>query len=158
MRAIGLSSENAENRCSVKLRLICTQTIGQENTRPTNTLFFLIVPAQRGYPELVMKPPGSYKLTHRARAPEPNYFDPFGLSFGRCERIVESLRHQILAGGPDQCLRIRQVFATPREIFRIEIQEPELSYHRTTLLDRDALEELLETEEVRERVVYSHES
>lgn len=106
-----------------------------------------------------MKPHGTYKLSHRTRAPEPTYFDPFGGgAFGRCERIIESLRLQILAGGPDQCLRIRQIFASPREIFRVEIREPELSYHRTTLLDRDALEELLETEEVRERVTTGHPS
>ncbi len=39
-----------------------------------------------------------------------------------------------------------------REIFRLELQLPELGYHRTTLLDRDALEELLEAEEIREVV------
>ena len=38
---------------------------------------------------------------------------------------------------------------------RVEIQEPELHYYRTTLLDGDALEDLLETEEVRRRVLKS---
>ena len=40
-----------------------------------------------------------------------------------------------------------------REIFRIEIHESESSYQRTTLIDRDALEDLLESEDVRERIL-----
>ena len=58
-------------------------------------------------------------------------------------RIVESLRHQIVEGANEQFLRIRQVFDSPREIYRIEIEVPDLSYLRTTLLDGEALEELL---------------
>lgn len=100
-----------------------------------------------------MKTHGTYKLTHRTRAIEPVFFDPLG----RYQRIVDSLRHQILSGGPEQCLRIRQVFTNPREIFRIEIREPELHYSRTTLLDRDALEDLLESEEIRERVLIHYD-
>jgi len=100
-----------------------------------------------------MKPPGSYKLTYRSRSAEPSYLDPFGHGAGRCQRIVDSLRSQILEGGPDQYLRIRQVFSNPREIYRVEIQEPAMNYQRTTLLDRDALEDLLETDGVLERVV-----
>lgn len=96
-----------------------------------------------------MKPPGTYKLTHRRRANDALGFDPFG----REGRIVDSLRAQILAGGPGQCLRLRQVFSTPREVFRLEIEEPEFHYQRTTLLDRDSLEDLLESEEVRERII-----
>ncbi len=99
-----------------------------------------------------MKPPGTYKLTNKRREAIPAEFDPFG----REGRIVDSLREQILAGGPGQCLRLRQVFATPREIFRLEIEEPEFHYYRTTLLDRDSLEDLLESEEVRERIVDGH--
>jgi len=96
-----------------------------------------------------MKPAGSYKLTHKRNASVEAEFDPFG----REGRIVDSLRAQILAGGPGQYLRLRQVFATPREIFRLEIEEPEIHYHRTTLLDRDSLEDLLESEEIRERII-----
>ena len=73
----------------------------------------------------------------------------------RCDRIVDSLRTQILEGDEDQSLRIRQVFANPREIYRIEIERPDQSYQRTTLLDRDALEELLATDDIRERVLDS---
>ena len=67
-------------------------------------------------------------------------------------RIVESLRNQIIDGGEDLFLRIRRVFDGPREIYRIEIEEPDLSYQRTTLLDGDALEELLAHKEVRDAV------
>ncbi len=103
-----------------------------------------------------MKPHGTYKLANRARAAEPSYLDPLGVGLGRCQRIVDSLRNQILQGGPDQYLRIRQVFSNPREIYRVEIQEPELHYFRTTLLDREALEDLLEIDAVRERVLSGH--
>jgi hypothetical protein len=105
-----------------------------------------------------MKPHGTYKLTHRARAAAPSWIDPLGLGLGRCQRIVDSLRSQILDGGPGQSLRIRQVFASPREIFRVEICEPSLSCQRITLLDRDALEDLLETDGVRERVMLQYEA
>jgi hypothetical protein len=44
------------------------------------------------------------------------------------------------------------VFETPREIFRLEIESPELAYQRTTLLDREALDELLEVDAVRTRL------
>ena len=48
--------------------------------------------------------------------------------------------------------RARRIFERPREVFRLEIENPELGYQRTTLLDRAALEELLAFGEVRERV------
>ncbi len=105
-----------------------------------------------------MKPHGAYKLSHRGRGPEAAYFGQLGHGFDRCQRIVDSLRDQILAGGPDQYLRIRQVFAGTREIYRVEIQEPGLHYRRTTLLDHDALEELLQSAEVRQRVVTLQDS
>ena len=57
-----------------------------------------------------------------------------------------------MEGGEGAHLRIRQVFQTPREIYRLELELPELGYQRTTLLDRDALEELLEADDVREVV------
>jgi hypothetical protein len=71
---------------------------------------------------------------------------------GREMRIVESLRHQIVEGGDEQSLRIRQVFDGPRDIYRIEIEVPNLGYLRTTLLDGEALEELLAHKEVRDVV------
>ena len=70
----------------------------------------------------------------------------------RVQRILESLRNEIVEGGGGQSLRIRQVFRAPREIYRLEFELPELGYQRMTLLDRDALEELLEADDVRAAV------
>ena len=42
---------------------------------------------------------------------------------------------------------------THKILFRLEIEIPEQGYQRTTLMDRDSLEELLEFDEVRERVL-----
>lgn len=71
---------------------------------------------------------------------------------GRVRRIVASLRDDILGGGGGRNLRIRRVFRRPREIYRLELALPDLGYQRITLLDRDALEELLEADDVRELV------
>lgn len=102
-----------------------------------------------------MKPPGTFKLLGRARRNTVDAMDPLVLCDDRSERIVNSLRLQILEGDADQSLRIRQIFDNPREIFRIEIERPLQGYQRTTLLDRDALEELLATDDIRERVLDS---
>ncbi len=104
---------------------------------------------------LPMKPPGTFKLLGRARRgprTQEDALDPMSLCVDRSDRIVDSLRMQILEGEPDQELRIRQIFKDPREIFRVEIDCPEQNYQRTTLLDRGALEELLATDDVRGRV------
>ena len=75
---------------------------------------------------------------------------------GRTQRLLESLREEILAGGGGLHLRIRQVFETPREIFRLELELPDHSYQRTTFLDREALEALLEADDVRAVVETGH--
>ena len=97
----------------------------------------------------VMQPPGTFKI--RRRRAEASFHDPLACLSTRTQRIVDSLRDQILDGGEN--LRIRQVFHEPRAIYRIEIDVPGMSYQRTTLLDDDALEELLEIDEVRTRLV-----
>jgi hypothetical protein len=111
-----------------------------------------------------MQPPGSFKIARSSRRisgrlggrlPSRNQaYDDYvdALAFGelRVQRIVDSLRREITDGGPGQSLRIRRVFETPREIFRIELDVPGMNYQRTTLLDREALEELLAAEEVRD--------
>jgi len=74
---------------------------------------------------------------------------PLLASDARSQRILESLRNEIVDGGGGQNLRIRLVFREPREIFRLELELPSLGYQRTTLLDREALEQLLESDEVR---------
>ncbi|MEM9177995.1 MAG: hypothetical protein AAGC67_22570 [Myxococcota bacterium] len=103
-----------------------------------------------------MRPPGTFKLLGRARRNargDGDALDPTLLCAGRGDRIVDSLRMQILEGAEDQSLRIRQIFHDPKEIFRVEIDCPDQNYQRTTLLDRDALEDLLATDDVRARVL-----
>ncbi len=97
-----------------------------------------------------MQPRGSFKIANRKQ--RDALLDPLSGIEMRAQRIVDSLRAQIAEGGPGQSLRIRQVFRTPREIYRLELSVPELGYQRTTLLDREALEELLAADEVREVV------
>ena len=98
-----------------------------------------------------MRPPGTFKIASRNRAFDA-CLDPRVRGARRVRRIVDSLRDQIADAGEDTCLRIRRIFSTPREIFRVELELPELGYQRTTLLDREALEELLAAEAVRARV------
>ena len=75
--------------------------------------------------------------------------DEFEHHENRTRRLLESLREEILAGGGGVHLRIRQVFRTPREVFRLELELPDHNYQRTTFLDREALESLLEADDVR---------
>jgi len=93
-----------------------------------------------------MRPPGSYKIASRNRAIDALRI-PELRSAERARRILDSLRDQILEGGDG--LRIRRIFSSPREVFRLEIDVPEMGYQRTTLLDREALDELLATDDVR---------
>jgi hypothetical protein len=90
-----------------------------------------------------------FKITNRPRSLDA-ILDPATRRERRIERIVESLRAEIIEGNGG--VRIRRVFENPREIFRLELELPELGYQRTTLLDRDALDALLEAEGVRSRV------
>jgi hypothetical protein len=96
---------------------------------------------------------GSFKIARRSGAAGAPVFDacldPILSGDRRVRRILESLRSEIVEGGGGKNLRIRRVFQTPREIYRLEFELPELGYQRTTLLDRDALEELLEADDVR---------
>jgi hypothetical protein len=94
-----------------------------------------------------MRERGVYKIASRQRVFEAD-FDPVARCDRRVRRIVESLRSEILEGA-GRHLRIRQIFQNPREIYRLELELPEMGYQRTTLLDRDALEELLAIDEVR---------
>jgi hypothetical protein len=96
----------------------------------------------------VMNPSGAYKIASRNRSFE-THLDPSLRSQRRVQRIVTSLQNEIVGGGGGERLRIRRVIKDPREIFRLELDVPELGYQRTTLLDREALELLLQAEEVR---------
>jgi len=95
-----------------------------------------------------MRPRGTFKIANRLGALDA-LVDPLTRSEIRSQRILRSLRDEIVGGG---ALRIRQIFRAPREIYRLELELPELGYQRTTLLDREALEELLASEGVQEAV------
>ena len=95
-----------------------------------------------------MKPPGTYKLSFRSVEP-PDLMDQLAPGESRVRRTLDSLREQIRQAEATN-LRIRQIFQNPREIFRVDLDLPEANGQRTTLLDRDALEDLLETEAVRD--------
>jgi hypothetical protein len=110
-----------------------------------------------------MKPYGTYKIRYQ-RSPEPglgarviarSLADPIELALHRVarteqrtQRIVDSICDEIRGGGERSTLRIRRVFVAPREIFRVELDRPDLGYQRTTLLGREALEALLESDGV----------
>jgi hypothetical protein len=96
-----------------------------------------------------VKPRGAYKLANRRSVGA--LLDPLARGALRSQRILDSLRSEI-TGGAGSSLRIRQVFHSPREIFRLELELPEYCYQRTTLLDREALEELLAGDDVRAAV------
>ena len=107
-----------------------------------------------------MKPPGTYKIRYQRDAnvgarwmsplddPIERALHGVTLAERRTRRIVDSISDEIREGGEGSTLRIRRVFVAPREIFRVEIQRPDLGYQRTTLLGRDALEALLECDVV----------
>ena len=64
---------------------------------------------------------------------------------------VNSLLIEI-ARRTDEWEYIRRRIRGPREIYRLELAVPDLGYQRITLLDRDALEDLLATDDVRSAV------
>ncbi len=114
--------------------------------------------------DVAMKPHGTYKISRRRSPDSPGLtpyptlrpvgydplLDPILGGGPRLQRLLRSLRDEIVETGTGTNVRIRRIFSEPREIFRLELELPELGYQRTTLLDREALEELLEIDEVRE--------
>ena len=114
-----------------------------------------------------MKPYGTYKIRNqrgmeagfRARAMAGSIADPIELAIHRValterrtHRIVDSISDDVRNAGERSSLRIRRVFAAPREVFRVELERPDLHYQRTTLLGREALEKLLESDGVQTAV------
>jgi hypothetical protein len=99
-----------------------------------------------------VKIPGTYKLAGRSRSYEAQ-LHPALRAARRVQRILDSLRHELAGEGGCGQVRVRRILSEPVEVFRLELERPELSYQRVTLLDRDCLEELLELDGVRERLV-----
>ena len=92
---------------------------------------------------------GRFRLLSRNRAFEA-HLHPAMRAARRVERILDSLRLEI--AGDETQVRVRRVFEQPREIFRLEIEAPTMGYQRTTLLDRECLDELLAQDGLRERI------
>ena len=86
------------------------------------------------------RPQGTFKISNRKRSIEI-LNDPWSrLGEKRVERILASIQADIDQGG---ICRVRQILTKPRELFRLELERPDFSYERTTILDAAALEELL---------------
>ena len=83
--------------------------------------------------------PGRFRLSNRPR--EIDAFDPWVGAQRRVRAILTSIQQDLFEGGT---ARVRQILASPRELYRVEVEREEMSYMRTTILDRDALEALLE--------------
>ena len=96
-----------------------------------------------------MAHPGRFKIASRNRDFDA-YTDPVHRETRRLQRIVESLREEIRDEAT--VVRARRIFKTPRELFRLEIENSAMGYHRTTVLDREALERLQEDADVGTRL------
>jgi hypothetical protein len=81
---------------------------------------------------------GSYRIANQRR--ELAFLDPARARARRVERILASIRQDIDAGGTAS---VRQIMRSPRELYRIELELPEMAYQRITILDREALQSLL---------------
>lgn len=96
-----------------------------------------------------MAHPGSFKVPSRNRSFEA-YLDPNVRDARRVQRLVESLRGEIQDDATT--VRARRIFAEPRELFRLEIENPEMGYHRTTVLERPVLDALRADDAVGQRL------
>ena len=82
--------------------------------------------------------PGSFR--RRSRTYELT-LDPLTRRQRRVRRILQSLQRDMEEGGR---VYARQILRGPLELFRLELEIPDMSYQRTTILDRESLETLLE--------------
>ena len=84
--------------------------------------------------------PGSFRRLRGARAFDLD-LDEIEKRERRVRRILSSIQRDLDEGGH---AHIRQILRGPFELYRIELERPEMSYQRTTIVDRDTLETLLE--------------
>ena len=96
-----------------------------------------------------MARPGSFKIARRNRAFE-SQLDPNVREARRVQRLVESLRGEIQDDATT--VRARRIFAQPREVFRFEIDNPQMGYRRTTVLERPLLDAIRADYEVGRRL------
>ena len=72
----------------------------------------------------------------------------------RLRRILTSIQRDVDEGGT---ARVRQILGGPRELYRVEVERPDMAYLRTTVMEADALAMLIEqTPEdlLRERFIF----
>jgi hypothetical protein len=82
---------------------------------------------------------GRFRLANQQRA--DLYDDPWMGAERRVRAIIASIQEDVGLGGT---ATVRMIIDGPEELFRIEVDLPEMAYQRTTILTRDALETLLE--------------
>ncbi len=85
--------------------------------------------------------PGSFRIGSRRRTLELQ-LDPISRRQRRVRGIIDSIQQDLDSGGT---ARVRQILVGPRELYRLELELPDMAYQRTTILDRDTLTNLLET-------------
>lgn len=93
--------------------------------------------------------PGSFRIPNRNRSFE-SCLDPSAREARRVQRLVESLRCEIQDDAT--IVRARRIFAEPREVYRLEIDNPQMGYHRTTVLERPLLDAIRADVEVGQRL------
>ena len=82
----------------------------------------------------------SFRIPHQRRSVEL-LLDPSAQRERRVRRILDSIRQDLDSGGTAS---VRQILREPRELFRLELELPEMAYQRVTILDRETLAALLE--------------
>ncbi len=72
----------------------------------------------------------------------------------RLRRILSSIQRDVDEGGT---ALVRQILSGPRELYRVEVERPDMAYLRTTVMGADALAMLIEQtpeELLRDRFIF----
>ena len=72
----------------------------------------------------------------------------------RLRRILSSIQRDVDEGGT---ARVRQILSGPRELYRVEVERPDMAYLRTTVMGAEALALLIELtpeELLRDRFIF----
>ncbi len=97
---------------------------------------------------------GSFRIGSQGRTYEL-YADPRSRQAHRVRRILASIQDDLDQGGTAY---VRQILRGPVELYRLELELPDLAYQRITILDRDTLTVLLEQtseQSLRERFTFA---
>lgn len=103
-----------------------------------------------------LRRPGAFRLGTRfgrRRRGHEVYLDPRVRRERRVRGIIDSIQADLDQGGTAS---VRLILRAPRELYRLELERPDMAYQRTTILDRDTLTELLERtpeQSIRERLI-----